>query len=131
MVIDYDLQAILTHEVGHLTGLDHTPDLSATMYAGYEAGTTDQRSVEEDDILALCEVYAPERVATCSPTPKGGLGDECGGDPPSTDDGDGDGGGCTACATSSSSSSGAPVLLGLALVLACLSNGARARRLRS
>ena len=52
MVIDYDLQAVVTHEIGHFIGLDHTLDFSATMYAGYEPGSIDQRTLEPDDVDA-------------------------------------------------------------------------------
>ncbi|NUP07662.1 MAG: matrixin family metalloprotease [Polyangiaceae bacterium] len=96
MVIEYDLQAILTHEIGHLIGLDHSPDFSATMYAGYEPGTTDQRSLEPDDVFAVCDAYPPERQASCRPEPNGGIGDECGGVTPD----DGDGGPADACSIS-------------------------------
>jgi hypothetical protein len=80
MVIEYDLEAVLTHELGHLIGLDHTPDFDATMFAGYEPGTIDQRTLEEDDLLAACDAYPGMRTATCDPEPRGGLGDLCGGE---------------------------------------------------
>ena len=85
-VVDYDLESVLTHEIGHLIGIDHTPDFTATMYAGYEPGTIEQRTLEEDDILAACEVYSPSRQVTCDPTPRGGLGDQCGGASPPADE---------------------------------------------
>jgi hypothetical protein len=84
-VVEYDLQSVLTHEIGHFIGLDHSPDFTATMYAGYEPGTIDQRTLEQDDVDAACAVYPPSRQVSCDPTPKGGLGDQCGGadpDPP-------------------------------------------------
>lgn len=84
-VVEYDLQSVLTHEIGHFIGLDHSPDFTATMYAGYEPGTIDQRTLEPDDVDAACAVYPPSRNVSCDPTPKGGLGDACGGadpDPP-------------------------------------------------
>lgn len=105
----FDLQAILTHEIGHFIGLDHSPDFSATMYAGYEEGSTDQRSLEPDDVFAVCEAYPPERNAACAPEPKGGLGIECGGVAPE----DGDGGpaaasGCSASEGRSDEDPGSP-----------------------
>jgi hypothetical protein len=78
--IEYDLESVLTHEVGHFIGLDHTPDFSATMYAGYEPGTVEQRTLEEDDLLAACAVYPPERQVTCNTTPRGGFATACGGE---------------------------------------------------
>jgi hypothetical protein len=76
-VIEYDLESVLTHEVGHLIGLDHTPDFSATMYAGYDPGSVEQRSLEVDDTLAACTAYPPERDAVCDPRPRGGFGAAC------------------------------------------------------
>ncbi len=93
MEIDYDLESVLTHEVGHFIGLDHSQDFAATMFAGYEPGTIEQRTLEEDDILAACEVYAPERQVSCDTTPRGGFATECGGKAAPTD-GEDDGEGC-------------------------------------
>ncbi|MEZ4298839.1 MAG: matrixin family metalloprotease [Polyangiaceae bacterium] len=84
----YDIGAILTHEIGHFVGLDHSGDPSATMFAEYEPGTTEQRTLELDDVLAVCAAYAPERQAACEPEPKNGLADGCAGD------GDAESGGC-------------------------------------
>lgn len=57
----YDLQSILTHEVGHFIGLDHTPDFAATMNAGYQEGTMEQRTLEPDDEAGACAAYPPGR----------------------------------------------------------------------
>ena len=73
----YDLQSILTHEIGHFFGLDHSPDLNATMTPGYDQGSTQLRTIEADDIAGVCAIYPPERQAQCAPTPRGGLGDLC------------------------------------------------------
>jgi hypothetical protein len=74
----YDLQSVLTHEIGHFIGIDHAADFDATMYAGYDEGTTSLRTLESDDIDALCTVYPAGRAGKCDPTPRGGLGDACG-----------------------------------------------------
>jgi hypothetical protein len=117
MVIEYDLEAVLTHELGHLIGIDHTPDFDATMFAGYEPGTIDQRTLEEDDVLAACEAYPSTRSATCDPEPRGGLGDLCAGAPDPVDDQGVSG--CTTCGVGSAASlSGwGALLVGLGLVL--------------
>jgi hypothetical protein len=73
----YDLQSILTHEIGHFLGLDHTMDPDATMNAGYDPGSTSLRTLEADDIAGACAIYPPGRAATCEPTPRNGLGDAC------------------------------------------------------
>ena len=73
----YDLQSIVTHEIGHFIGLDHTLDVVATMNAGYQKGTTELRSLEYDDIDAVCATYPPLRLSICAPEPKGGFASEC------------------------------------------------------
>ncbi len=75
--VAYDLQSILTHEIGHFVGLDHTLDFIATMNAGYQEGTTELRTLEDDDIAGLCAAYPPGRDVKCNPTPKGGFSGEC------------------------------------------------------
>lgn len=126
MVIEYDLQAILTHEIGHFVGIDHSPDFSATMYAGYEPGTTDQRTLEFDDIAAACEVYPPEREATCSPNPRGGLGDQCGGEGDDGGDGtDGDEDSCSFSAKRTASGGGQWLFLAAAASMAYVQRSRR------
>jgi hypothetical protein len=53
----YDLQNTLTHEVGHLLGLDHSLDGGATMYGGSPPGETSKRELAEDDRLGVCTAY--------------------------------------------------------------------------
>lgn len=77
--VEYDLVSVVTHEVGHFIGLDHTLDPIATMNATYDRGTIDLRSLEEDDVLGACAAYPPTRDATCDTDPKGGFSGECGG----------------------------------------------------
>ncbi len=87
----YDLRSIVTHEIGHFLGLDHTADPAATMYADYDPGSTEQRTLEDDDLAALCEAYPPDRQGVCESTPRGGLADLCDGEEPA---GSGDSAGC-------------------------------------
>jgi hypothetical protein len=55
-----DLRNTLTHEVGHLLGLDHElDDAAATMYVNAGQGETSKRDLEADDVAGLCCVYAP------------------------------------------------------------------------
>lgn len=75
----YDVASIVTHEIGHFIGLDHTPDPYATMNAAYEEGTTELRTLEADDVAGACEAYPPDRVAACDPQPRGGFAESCGG----------------------------------------------------
>lgn len=73
----YDLQAILTHEIGHFIGMDHSPDPFATMFLAYEPGDTFQRDLSDDDVAALCSVYPTTRDATCNFRPQGGFASRC------------------------------------------------------
>jgi hypothetical protein len=55
----YDLGAVLTHELGHVLGLDHNDaDAESTMWAQVHAGDVHQRSVETDDEDGVIAVYA-------------------------------------------------------------------------
>ncbi len=74
----YDLQSILTHEIGHFIGLDHTPDYTATMNAAYEKGTISLRTLEIDDEEALCAAYPASRQVACDPDPRGQFASKCG-----------------------------------------------------
>ncbi len=77
----YDLQSILTHEIGHLLGLDHTLNSFATMFSGYQEGSIEPRTLDDDDIAGLCAIYPPGRPGVCDSTPRGGLGNECSAEP--------------------------------------------------
>ena len=52
-----DLENTLTHEIGHIVGLDHSGDPAATMYADSESGEIKKRSLADDDIDGLCTLY--------------------------------------------------------------------------
>jgi hypothetical protein len=81
--VSYDLDSVLTHEIGHWLGLAHTADASATMYGEYTPGMTQQRSLADDDSTAICEVYPTGRTtSTESCDPRHGFSDLCGADQP-------------------------------------------------
>ncbi len=73
----FDLQAIMTHEVGHFLGIAHSPIPSATMYKSYDSGQISQRVLTQDDKDALCAIYPPDKPAVCNAEPKGGFGAGC------------------------------------------------------
>ena len=116
----FDLQSVLTHEIGHFIGLDHTFDPDATMFAGYEEGSTSLRTLEPDDVAAVCAVYPPDRSGKCEPLPRGGLGDTCGAtaEPVPTTTG-GETSGCALAPTPTPSATAPSILslLGLGLAL--------------
>lgn len=125
--VQYDLESVVTHEVGHFIGLDHTVDPSATMNASYERGTTDLRTLELDDVDAACAAYPPGRNAKCSTKPKGGLRDECGQTAADKADAATDEGGCVAAGPGSGRATGAREGL-LLVTLTAIGMRRRARR---
>jgi hypothetical protein len=77
---DYDLQSVLTHEVGHFLGLSHSPLETATMYYAYSNGSTEFRDLSEDDVFGMCSIYPPADVdpLRCNPIPRHGFSSVCG-----------------------------------------------------
>ncbi len=75
--IEYDLQAILTHEVGHFIGIAHSSESSAVMFSSYAPGSTAQRKLTPDDIDAVCAVYPPNNGVACNSTPRNGFSASC------------------------------------------------------
>ena len=53
----YDVEAHVTHEVGHLMGLDHSGVLSAVMSPRFTSGEARARVPEKDDIVGASEIY--------------------------------------------------------------------------
>ncbi len=74
-----DLQAILTHEVGHFLGMAHaaTANQTATMRASWDGVGTDLRNLSDDDVAGICDIYPPGRSAPSSCLPLNGLASEC------------------------------------------------------
>ena len=61
---EVDAQSIITHETGHQLGLNHTPVQAATMYAAYLGGTG-ARTLDNDDITGVCELYPSNVEPDC------------------------------------------------------------------
>ena len=53
----YDIQSVLTHEVGHFLGLDHSALLSSVMTPNIAIGQLDQRTLSYDDMAGLASLY--------------------------------------------------------------------------
>ncbi|HEY4119905.1 MAG TPA: matrixin family metalloprotease [Byssovorax sp.] len=119
--VDFDLPSIAQHETGHFLGLAHSQDTSATMYATYNEGDTSLRTIEPDDIDAICAAYPPGATpdATCDTTPRHGFSAICGG----TDVSDSSSG----CAASPGPISGAGALAAAWAALAVVARRRRAR----
>jgi MYXO-CTERM domain-containing protein len=105
----HDLQNAVTHEMGHLIGLDHTcylqppapldnngnpipdcanasPDvLATTMFPSANPGDIDKRDLAPDDQQAVCDIYpAAQDPKTCSPGQTGSKGCSSAGGAPSS-----------------------------------------------
>ena len=62
----FDVRNTLTHEIGHVLGLDHSMVASSTMYPTAPEGERSKAVLGEDDILGLCAVYPVEHYpGTC------------------------------------------------------------------
>lgn len=80
-----DLQAILTHEVGHFLGLDHSGVEHATMRANYDLSNLGARTLSSDDQAGICSIYSPlepSAAPSCpgDTGPRHGFSRDCGSD---------------------------------------------------
>ncbi|GJM21853.1 MAG: hypothetical protein DHS20C15_17680 [Planctomycetota bacterium] len=55
--LNFDIQNIATHEIGHSLGLDHSGSGSATMAPSASAGSESERSITTDDRNGIQAVY--------------------------------------------------------------------------
>jgi MYXO-CTERM domain-containing protein len=75
-----DLANIVTHEAGHFIGIGHSEVESATMFASAERQSVEKRTLDPDDIEAVCTIYSPDSGnldQSCNATPMGGLELNC------------------------------------------------------
>ena len=62
------LHDVTTHEFGHMLGLQHSSDPSATMASGYATCSTAPRTLESDDIAGLQSLYGTSSSPAPAPT---------------------------------------------------------------
>lgn len=90
-----DLQAVLTHELGHFLGLAHSPEVSSVMNPSGDADTGNavpKRELRREDVEGICAIYPSDRsrlvstvvhpsgriaAGACDPTPRRGLSSSC------------------------------------------------------
>lgn len=76
--VAYDLESVLVHEAGHFLGVGHTDVPDATMLPAYAQGETSLRTLEPDDVAAICALYPPKNVDEgCNPLPRHGFSPAC------------------------------------------------------
>jgi hypothetical protein len=71
--ISVDLLSTATHEAGHFIGLAHSPLEDATMYFSASLGETEKRSLDDDDVAGLCEIYPRREKGGCGSVGGAGL----------------------------------------------------------
>lgn len=66
LLVRFDVRNTVTHEIGHVLGLDHTPIADATMAVTAQPGETSKRDLHQDDIDGICEIYPSTAESSCS-----------------------------------------------------------------
>jgi len=59
----YDLDTVLTHELGHVLGLDESEISGSTMFPDTRRGETDRRELSTDDIDGILSLYSNQRMS--------------------------------------------------------------------
>lgn len=77
----YDVQNTVTHELGHVLGMDHSKNAHATMFYSANKGDINKRTLAQDDTNGLCYLYGtdwmntePEKTESSEYTKDGSAG---------------------------------------------------------
>ena len=65
-----DLENTLTHEIGHLLGMDHSEDVDATMYGQAPDAEDKKRTLENDDVDGVCDLYKDYTIPDTASLPE-------------------------------------------------------------
>jgi len=60
----FDLQAVATHEIGHLLGLDHTGLMRGMMFPFGDEGKSQDRVLSTDDVIGVSTIYPASGFAS-------------------------------------------------------------------
>lgn len=126
--VQFDLLSVATHEIGHFLGIAHSPEGDATMFSNYAQGSIELRSLSDDDVAAICDIYPPTmpHSVDCDPEPRHGFSGECAADQPEPTPPNK--AGCSVASATGSGGPGALAALGLAAALGAIAS--RRRRAR-
>jgi hypothetical protein len=64
----YDFESVLTHEIGHLLGLDHSAMINASMYPRISTGISTPRVISDDDKAGVRAIYPTTAMGSISGT---------------------------------------------------------------
>jgi len=70
----WDVEAVVTHEIGHFIGLDHSPVLGSSMAPRFLSGESRMRMLQLDDILGASTIYPDGDFATAYGAINGSVG---------------------------------------------------------
>ncbi len=75
---DMDLPSVLQHESGHVLGLSHSSVYQATMFPSYSRFNITMRTLEDDDIAAICAAFPSAGAqSNCNAEPRHGFSTAC------------------------------------------------------